>query len=78
MPFEHFVRIAALSRLRLSRCRQFSSLTRLESGHNRWSKIKHDKGKNDAAKSKERTVLALAVIRASKGTIALDRSHSSR
>lgn len=67
MPVTHLVKIAARSRLHLSRCRQFSSFTRLESGHNRWSKIKHDKGKNDAAKSKERTVLALAIIRASKG-----------
>ncbi|KAL2426554.1 transcriptional regulatory protein [Exophiala dermatitidis] len=42
-----------------------SSALRL-SGHNRWSKIKHDKGKADAAKSKAKTMLSHAVITASR------------
>ena len=36
------------------------------SGHNRWSKIKHDKGANDKPKSRERTLLSHAVFLASK------------
>lgn len=67
MILRRFVGLAARSQLHFSQCRSFSSRTCLNSGHNRWSKIKHDKGKNDAAKSKERTSLTLAVIRASKG-----------
>ncbi|EXJ83706.1 hypothetical protein A1O1_07330 [Capronia coronata CBS 617.96] len=42
-----------------------SSALRL-SGHNRWSKIKHDKGKADAAKSKAKTMLSHEVITASR------------
>jgi hypothetical protein len=38
----------------------------LASGHNRWSKIRHDKGNNDAAKSKARSILSADVILASK------------
>ena len=34
--------------------RSFSSATTFHSGHNKWSTIKHDKAKNDKAKSKER------------------------
>ncbi|KAK5941865.1 hypothetical protein PMZ80_005816 [Knufia obscura] len=56
----------ALPRFSSAPCRSFSSATCLWSGHNRWSKIKHDKGKNDAAKSKERTTLTLNVIRLSR------------
>ncbi|RMD41466.1 hypothetical protein DV735_g3635, partial [Chaetothyriales sp. CBS 134920] len=35
-------------------------------GHNRWSKIRHDKGANDKIKSRERTLLSHAVMLASK------------
>ncbi|EYE96699.1 post-initiation translation factor DPC29 [Aspergillus ruber CBS 135680] len=35
-------------------CREFNSSATLFSGHNRWSTIRHDKAKNDKAKSKER------------------------
>lgn len=35
-------------------CREFTSNAILLSGHNRWSTIRHDKAKNDKAKSKER------------------------
>lgn len=35
-------------------CREFNSGATLFSGHNRWSTIRHDKAKNDKAKSKER------------------------
>ncbi|KKY25444.1 hypothetical protein UCRPC4_g01708 [Phaeomoniella chlamydospora] len=36
------------------------------SGHNRWSKIKHDKGANDAAKSKERSIISKDITLAVK------------
>lgn len=36
------------------------------SGHNRWSKIKHDKGKNDAIKNRQRSVFAQEIATASK------------
>lgn len=38
-------------------CREFTSSVMLFSGHNRWSTIRHDKAKNDKAKSKERQVV---------------------
>lgn len=41
-----------------------SAITR--SGHNRWSKIKHDKGKEDAIKSKARGFLSEDVTMASR------------
>jgi YebC/PmpR family DNA-binding regulatory protein len=37
-----------------------------KSGHNRWSKIKHDKGKKDAAKHRERSVFSQEIYTASK------------
>ncbi|KAK2814316.1 hypothetical protein FQN49_008225 [Arthroderma sp. PD_2] len=49
-----------------SSCRYISSGPVLQSGHNRWSTIRHDKGKNDAAKSKERQVFSKDLIQASK------------
>ncbi|PGH09945.1 hypothetical protein AJ79_05561 [Helicocarpus griseus UAMH5409] len=47
-------------------CRTLSSSAFLQSGHNRWSTIKHDKGKNDRAKSKERALHVRDIIYASK------------
>ncbi|KAK2764949.1 hypothetical protein FQN54_008648 [Arachnomyces sp. PD_36] len=47
-------------------CRSFSSASNLFSGHNRWSTIRHDKGKNDRAKSKERLWITKDIIQASK------------
>ncbi|KAL3425846.1 DUF28 domain-containing protein [Phlyctema vagabunda] len=41
-----------------SRCMRFSTTTIAQSGHNRWSKIKHDKGSADAKKNAQRSVLA--------------------
>ena len=46
------------------------------SGHNRWSKIKHDKGKEDAAKAKVRTALSKEIAVASKGMVTLMCSKS--
>lgn len=46
--------------------RTFSIFSHLSSGHNRWSKIKHDKGKNDAAKNRQRSVFANEITNASK------------
>lgn len=48
------------------RCRHLSSSTVLTSGHNRWSKIKHDKGKSDVQKNKQRSELAKELMQASK------------
>ena len=36
------------------------------SGHSRWEKIKHDKGKNDMAKNRQRSVLAQEIVTASR------------
>lgn len=41
-----------------SKCLQFSTTTAVSSGHNRWSKIKHDKGAMDAKKTKARSAVA--------------------
>ncbi|TKA22699.1 hypothetical protein B0A50_07792 [Salinomyces thailandicus] len=49
-------------------CRQRALTTTptLLSGHNRWSKIKHDKGRADAAKNKQRSIFAGEISTASK------------
>ena len=44
----------------------FTTLSPLASGHNRWSKIKHDKGKNDAAKNRQRSIFAQEIALASR------------
>lgn len=41
-----------------SKCLQFSTTSAASSGHNRWSKIKHDKGAVDAKKTKARSIIA--------------------
>ncbi|KAK3700680.1 hypothetical protein LTR37_015869 [Vermiconidia calcicola] len=46
--------------------RGFSTAPASFSGHNRWSKIKHDKGKNDALKNRQRSVFAQEIATASK------------
>ncbi|KAB8075454.1 transcriptional regulator TACO1-like protein [Aspergillus leporis] len=38
-------------------CRGFTSSSPWFAGHNKWSSIKHDKAKNDKAKSKERQII---------------------
>jgi len=48
-----------------SRC-LFSTTTRVQSGHSRWSKIKHDKGKADMSKGSQRTILSKDIALASK------------
>ena len=48
-----------------SRC-LFSTTATLQSGHSRWSKIKHDKGKADANKGSQRTSLSREIALASK------------
>lgn len=47
-------------------CRHLSDTTRLSSGHNRWSKIKNDKGKNDAQKNSQRSLLSKEIAYATK------------
>lgn len=46
--------------------RAFSATTAHLSGHNRWSKIKHDKGKADAYKNRQRSIFAQEIATASK------------
>jgi hypothetical protein len=46
--------------------RGFRCAAVFQSGHNRWSKIKHDKGDNDAAKSKARSCLSQDIVTASR------------
>lgn len=49
------------------RCtRSFATTSTTQSGHSRWSTIKHDKGKNDAAKNKQRTIFSKDIANASK------------
>lgn len=49
---------------RAQRC--FHGSANLQSGHSRWSTIKHDKGKNDALKNKQRSVFAQEIATCSK------------
>jgi hypothetical protein len=51
-----------------SRCIQFSTTSTAQSGHNRWSKIKHDKGAVDAKKNVQRSQFARSIAFASKST----------
>ncbi|KAL9130112.1 MAG: hypothetical protein Q9217_001628 [Psora testacea] len=48
------------------KCRNFSYATALRSGHNRWSKIKHDKAKVDASATKQRSIISEELRQASK------------
>ena len=52
--------------------------TSLWSGHSRWATIKHDKGKNDAVKNKQRSIFAQEIATASKRTSNLPSSSCSR
>lgn len=55
------------SRSRLClQCRLLSTTSRSDSGHNRWSKIKHDKAGADAGRSKQRAALAKEISDASR------------
>ncbi|SLM38853.1 YebC-like [Lasallia pustulata] len=47
-------------------CRYLTCSSPLLSGHSRWSKIKHDKGNEDAKKNKQRSVLAQEIALASR------------
>ncbi|KAM0713392.1 hypothetical protein Q7P37_010354 [Cladosporium fusiforme] len=46
--------------------RPFTTTPIPPSGHNRWSKIKHDKGKADAHKNRQRSIFAQEIATASK------------
>ncbi|KAF2165036.1 hypothetical protein M409DRAFT_24423 [Zasmidium cellare ATCC 36951] len=46
--------------------RNFTSTSQLQSGHNRWSKIKHDKAKVDAGKNRQRSIFAQEIATASR------------
>ncbi|KAJ5341638.1 Transcriptional regulator TACO1-like domain 2 [Penicillium brevicompactum] len=47
-------------------CRSFSSSEVNCSGHNKWSSIKHDKARNDKAKSKERAMMGKEIASATQ------------
>ncbi|OQE34777.1 hypothetical protein PENCOP_c015G01004 [Penicillium coprophilum] len=47
-------------------CRHFSTSSAIFSGHNKWSTIKHDKARNDKAKSKERQIVAKEIANATQ------------
>ncbi|KAF4626538.1 hypothetical protein G7Y89_g11617 [Cudoniella acicularis] len=57
---------AARSELMCQRCLQFSTTSAVQSGHNRWSKIKHDKGSADMKRSKGNGLLSLEIAFVSK------------
>jgi len=65
-----------LFRLCLQTC-LFHNTTAVRSGHSRWSKIKHDKGANDAAKNRQRSVFAQEIATASRCTFVPPRSTLS-
>lgn len=46
--------------------RSFVTTVRSQSGHNRWSKIKHDKAKVDAGKNRQRSIFAQEIATASR------------
>lgn len=46
--------------------RYLSNTSCCNSGHNRWSTIKHDKAKNDAVKNKQTSIFAKEIAAASK------------
>jgi hypothetical protein len=49
-----------------SRCAKFSNSNAVQSGHNRWSKIKHDKGAADMKKNAQRSQFSKDIYLASK------------
>ncbi len=52
-----------------AQCRRtFSASPDLQSGHNKWSKIRHKKGANDVKKNKVRTLFAKNITLYSKRT----------
>ena len=55
--------------------RPFSTCSTLSSGHNRWSKIKHDKGKADGVKNKQRSSLAKELAHTSKCELILQTEY---
>lgn len=58
--------LRSLARTSPSTPRFLSTTPTLLSGHNRWSKIKHDKGKADAHKNRQRSIFAQEIATASK------------
>ncbi|KAF1810300.1 YebC-like protein [Eremomyces bilateralis CBS 781.70] len=60
LAFEHHYIIRLLTK------RYFCYSPQFNSGHSRWATIRHDKGKNDAAKNKQRNVFAKEIELASK------------
>ncbi|KAF2216640.1 hypothetical protein CERZMDRAFT_33578 [Cercospora zeae-maydis SCOH1-5] len=59
-------RRAASSISRPCHVRSFAGSAQQSSGHNRWSKIQHDKAKVDARKNKQRSIFAAEIALASK------------
>ncbi|ETI23681.1 hypothetical protein G647_05484 [Cladophialophora carrionii CBS 160.54] len=66
MGARHIWRLNRYFRSVQAPCRHWSSCQDRPSGHSKWAKIKHDKGKNDIAKSKARTHLSADIIMASR------------
>ena len=54
-----------------ARCLQFSTYSGLRSGHNRWSKIKHDKAGVDAKKNRQRSIFSNELTTISKRELSL-------
>ncbi|CAK4034382.1 related to yfcA [Lecanosticta acicola] len=48
------------------RSRAFTTTRPVQSGHNRWSKIKHDKAKVDAGKNRQRSIFSSEIATASR------------
>ncbi|KAJ4287631.1 hypothetical protein N0V90_012334 [Kalmusia sp. IMI 367209] len=60
----HASKVSKLARIDQARC--FSNSLTAFSGHSKWATIKHDKGKNDAFKSKQRALLTKDISNAVK------------
>ncbi|KAF2119192.1 transcriptional regulator-domain-containing protein [Lophiotrema nucula] len=58
--------VAPARGLRWEQARCLSASAPWWSGHSKWATIKHDKGKNDAAKSKQRAILTQDISRCAK------------
>ncbi|KAF2734881.1 YebC-like protein [Polyplosphaeria fusca] len=64
---QSYVAPARIQRLQSrEQSRELSSSATRWSGHSKWATIKHDKGKNDAAKSKQRAILQKDISNAVK------------
>lgn len=77
-PLPPLTRSTTLSSSICAQCRRgFVTSAILESGHNKWSKIRHDKAANDLKKNATRTLFAKNITLYSKRTPSSSAPSSS-